>query len=463
MSVVTRHAVSGDVGNLATGNLATGETPNRVVRTPGPSPWPATARFGDDGRMTVGGVDLLEIATRFGTPAYVMDETDVRLRCRDYRAALPGAEIAYAAKAFLCRAMAVWVRSEGLGLDVCSAGELAVARAAGFPAGRIIMHGNAKTPAELRAAVDEGVGRIVIDNLAEINRLAALVPPGTRQRVLVRVIPDIDAGAHAAIRTGGEDHKFGLSITAGAAGEAVSRVLAQPRLELAGLHCHLGSQIGEVEPYERAARVLVEQLARIREAHGVILPELDLGGGHAIAYADGQHGLAPHRLAAVAHAVRERCAGAGLPAPHLVIEPGRAVSGPAGVTLYRVIAVKKGLRRTYVAVDGGMSDNPRPAMYGSRHEIRLVGRATRAGVRDHTVVGHHCETGDTLGEGVPLPADIRPGDVLAVAATGAYNHSMASTYNMTGRPPVVAVSRGRARLVVRREGPEDLMRRDVGL
>jgi diaminopimelate decarboxylase len=419
--------------------------------------------FDGEGRATIGGVDLKEVAERFGTPAYVMDETDVRLRCRTYRAALPQAEIAYAAKAFLCRAMVGWIRSEGLSLDVCSGGELAVARSVGFPGSKIIFHGNAKTPQELRAAVEAGVGRIVVDNVAEINRLAALVPVGMRQKVLVRVIPDIEAGACAAIRTAGEDQQFGLSLATGAAGEAVSRILGQPRLELAGLHCHLGSQITGVQPYEEAARVLVEQLARIRDTHGVVLPQLDLGGGHAIAYMAGQSGLTPAQLAEVAATVEQRSAGIGLPVPRLTFEPGRAISGPAGVTLYRVITVKKGLRRTYVAVDGGMGDNPRPAMYGSPYDMRMIGRRTTAGDRDYTVVGHHCETGDTLGRSVRLPADIRAGDVLVVAATGAYNHSMASTYNMTGRPPVIAMSRGAARLVVRREGAEDLMRRDVGL
>ncbi|MEW9533958.1 diaminopimelate decarboxylase [Microbispora sp. NPDC049125] len=436
------------------------ETP--VVTTAG-APWPVTMRFGPGGQATVAGAGLMDIARRFGTPAYVMDEADVRLRCRAYRAALPRAEVAYAAKAFLCRAIAAWVRSEGMSLDVCSAGELAVARAAGFPVEKIIFHGNAKTPGELRYALDEGVGRLVVDDIAEINRLAALMPAGRRQKVLIRVIPDVEAGAHAAIRTGGEDQKFGLSIASGAAAEAVRRVLGQPRLELVGLHCHLGSQIVSTDPYERAARVMVRLLAAIREEHGVVLPQLDLGGGHGIAYVSGEPALSPSRLALAAATVVERCTAAGLPVPRLTVEPGRAITGPAGVTLYRVIAVKKALRHTYVAVDGGMSDNPRPALYGSRYEIRMIGRATRAGERDYTIVGHHCEAGDTLAEGVRLPADIRPGDVLVVAATGAYNHSMASTYNMTGRPPVVAVSHGRARLVVRREGQEDLMRRDVGL
>jgi diaminopimelate decarboxylase len=427
-------------------------------------PWSAGTHFEPGGGATVGGVALTEIATRFGTPAYVIDETDLRERCRAYRAALPRAEVVYAAKAFLCRAMASWVREEGLGLDVASGGELAVALSVGFPAERIVFHGNAKTPQELSAAVEAGVGRIVVDTLAEINHLAALVPFGRRQKILIRVIPDIDAGAHSAIRTGGEDQKFGLSIASGAAGEAVTRALGQSSLDLAGLHCHLGSQILTPEPYERAARTLVEQLGRIRDAHGVVLPELDLGGGHGIAYLDGEKGLDLESYARrVEDAVRAHAAWLGLPVPRLIIEPGRAVSGPAGLTLYRVIAVKRGLSRVFVAVDGGMSDNPRPCLYGARYTARMVGRRSSEATRAATIVGHHCEAGDTIAEDVELPADIRPGDLIAVAATGAYHHSMASTYNMTGRPPVVAVAGGRARLVVRREEPADLMGRDVGL
>ncbi|MCW2879486.1 MAG: Diaminopimelate decarboxylase [Sphaerisporangium sp.] len=427
-------------------------------------PWPSTTVFGPHGEATVAGASLMEIANRFGTPAYVIDETAVRDRCRAYRAALPQAEIAYAAKAFWCRAMASWIRAEGLSLDVCSAGELTVALSAGFPVERIIFHGNAKTPRELAIAVNEGVGRIVVDNIAEISRLAALVPLGYRQKVLIRVIPDVGAGAYAAIRTGGEDQQFGLSIATGAAGEAVARVLGQPRLELTGLHCHLGSQISSPEPYETAVRVMVQQMARIRDTSGVALPELDLGGGHGIAYLDGEHGLSLERFAQrVGGALLESAAGLGLPAPRLIVEPGRAISGPAGVTLYRVISVKKGLTRTYVAVDGGMSDSPRHSLYGAPYQVRMIGRESRAGTRGFHVVGHHCEAGDVLVEDASLPADIHPGDVIVMAATGAYHHSMASTYNLTGRPPVVAVGKGGARLVVRREGPEDLMRRDVGL
>ncbi|WP_433428424.1 diaminopimelate decarboxylase [Nonomuraea sp. CA-141351] len=429
-------------------------------------PWSATTRFRPV--ACVGGVPLMDIVERFGTPAYVVDEADVRGRCRAFRTALPGADILYAAKAFLCRAMATWVRQEGLGLDVCSGGELAIARSVGFPADRIVFHGNAKTPHELAEAVEYGVGRIVVDNLAEVVRLAMLVPPGHRQKVLVRVIPDIEAGAHAAIRTGGEGQKFGLSIASGDAAAAVARVLRQPELELVGLHCHLGSQIRSLEPYEQAARIMVEQLAAIRDAYGIALPQLDLGGGQGIAYLEGEHGLTPDEYATtVTKAIEERCATLHLPVPRLTIEPGRSISGPAGLTLYRVIAVKRTIDRThdrtFVAVDGGMSDNPRPSLYGARYAARLIGRRSAMADRPATLVGHHCEAGDVIAENVPLPADIRPGDVIAVPATGAYHYSMASTYNLTGRPPVIAVAEGAARMVVRREEIDDLLRRDVGL
>jgi diaminopimelate decarboxylase len=436
----------------------------RPAVAPDASPWSETTRFEPGGYAGAGGVALMDIADRFGTPAYVIDETDVRHRCRSFAAALPGARIAYAAKAFLCRAMAAWIREEGLSLDVCSGGELAIARSVGFPAERIIFHGNAKTPLELRDAVEYGVGRIVVDNLAEIARLAVLTLPGRRQKVLLRLVPDVLAGAHAAIRTGGEDQKFGLSIASGDAAMAITRVLGRPELELVGLHCHLGSQIGTAEPYELAARIMVRQLAEVRDLHGVVLPELDLGGGQGIAYLQGEHGLDPHDFGTVVtKAIQERCAGLGLPLPRLTVEPGRALIGPGGLTLYRVIAVKRTLTRTFVAVDGGMSDNPRPSLYGAQYTVRMVGRRHTAATHRATLAGHHCESGDVIAEDVELPADVRAGDVVAVAATGAYNYSMASTYNLTCRPPVIAVLDGRARVVVRREDEDDLMRRDVGL
>ncbi|MEV4442843.1 diaminopimelate decarboxylase [Streptomyces sp. NPDC049577] len=444
--------------------LAPAEPPSSPAEEPRPvSVWPASTATLPSGALAVGGVALGELADRFGTPSYVVDEDEVRARARAWRAALPGADVAYAGKAFLSRAMVRWIAEEGLSLDVCSAGELELAAHAGFPADRIVLHGNAKSPEDLRTALRLGVGRIVIDSTGEITRLAALVPPGERQKVLVRVVPGVTAGAHAAVRTGVEGQKFGLPVAGGEAEDAVARVLGQPRLELVGLHCHLGSQIASVAPYVTAVRRLVALLSRLRDTHGVTFPELDLGGGFAIPHHDGDPAFSP---AVYADRVRAeltlRCAYADLPVPRLTVEPGRWIAGPAGVALYRVLAVKTTGSRTFVAVDGGMSDNPRPALYGVRYTVRLAGRVSVVPSRSMTVVGRHCEAGDILAEDVPLPGDLRPGDLLAVPASGAYQVSMASAYNMIGRPPVAAVSGGRARLLIRRETAEDLRARDVG-
>ncbi|MDK9495007.1 diaminopimelate decarboxylase [Streptomyces katrae] len=431
--------------------------------TDGPGVWPASAGRAAHGALTVAGVELAEVAERFGTPVYVLDEGEVRGRCRTYREAFPGADVFYAAKAFLSRAMVRWVHEEGLGLDVCSAGELELAVTAGFPPERIVLHGNAKSPRDLGTALRLGVGRIVIDSPSEIARIAAAVGPGGRQKVMVRVVPGVSAGGHDKIRTGTDGQKFGLSATDGSAARAVARVLAQPQLELTGLHCHIGSQITEAEPYLTALRRMVALMAGVRDAHGTVLPELDLGGGHGIAYRPGEPSL---DVAALARGLRdglaEACAAARLPVPRLAVEPGRAVVGPAGVAVYRVLAVKRTGDTLFVAVDGGMSDNPRPALYGVRYAPRLIGRAPAAAPRTATVVGRHCEAGDVLAAGVELPGDVRPGDLIAVPVAGAYHLSMASGYNMVGRPPVVAVHEGAARLLVRRETFEDLRRRDVG-
>ncbi|GAA1366059.1 diaminopimelate decarboxylase [Streptomyces beijiangensis] len=427
-----------------------------------PSVWPASAVSGPAGDLLVGGVSLAGLAGQYGTPLYVLDETEVRTRARAWLRAVPGAEVVYAAKAFLSRAVADWVREEGLGLDVCSAGELELAMSRGFPAARIVMHGNAKSPEDLRAALRHGVGRIVIDSDCEIARLAAHVPGPDPQRVMVRVLPGIEAGAHHKIRTGTEGQKFGLSLTSGDAEDAVARVLGQPRLELVGLHCHLGSQIASTEPYARAAHRMVGFLARIRERHGVTLPELDLGGGFAVPYLPGDPAPAP---AAFGRRIRDElaraCAEFDFPEPRLTLEPGRSVIAPAGVALYRVLSVKRSGREVFVAVDGGMSDNPRPSLYGARYTARMVGRSSAAPMRTATVVGRHCEAGDVLAESVELPEDIRPGDLLAVPASGAYHLSMASGYNLVGRPPLVAVAGGQERLLLRRETFEDCMRREV--
>ncbi|HSZ40465.1 MAG TPA: diaminopimelate decarboxylase [Trebonia sp.] len=418
--------------------------------------------MGPDGAITVSGLRLGSLAAAYGTPAYILDEADVRYRCREYAAALPDGEVAYAGKAFLCRAMARWVEQEGLSLDTCSAGELAIARAAGFPAARVILHGNAKTPADLQAAFSYGVSRVVADNAAEIVRLAALSP--RRQRVLIRVTPGVDAHAHPAVATGIEDQKFGFSLSSGAAADAVARVLTHPELELAGVHCHLGSQLTDLTAYEAAVRKLTAFTAQIRDRHGVTVGELNLGGGHAVPYLDTD---AEFDLTEFARRVRRvlasECVRLRLPLPHLAIEPGRAIINRAMITLYRVLAVKHTAGgRTFVAVDGGMSDNPRPELYGARYTVRLV-RPSRAPDQTVTVVGRHCEAGDIIAADVPLPEDVRPGDLLAVPGTGAYGHSMASNYNMVTRPPVIAVRDGAARVLIRRETTSDLLIRDIGL
>ncbi|MFE3126710.1 diaminopimelate decarboxylase, partial [Streptomyces hydrogenans] len=375
------------------------------------SVWPATTTEEPGGRVLLAGVPLDDIADAHGTPVYVLDEAEIRYRCRTYRSAFPDADVHYAAKAFLCRGLVRLVDEEGLGLDVCSAGELELAVTAGFPPERILLHGNAKSPADLDTALRLGVGRIVIDSASEIARLAAAVGPRGHQKVMLRVTPGVGAGGHAKIRTGTDDQKFGLSLRDGHAQHAVARVLGQPQLELTGLHCHLGSQITGTKPYLTALRRLVGLTARIRDAHGVVLPELDLGGGHGIAYRPGDPVLDPTALARrLRAALAESCAAARLPVPRLLVEPGRAVVGPAGVAVYRVLAVKTTPGHAFVAVDGGMSDNPRPALYGVRYAPRLIGRRSNAPTARTTVAGRHCEAGDILAEDVALPADLRPGD-----------------------------------------------------
>lgn len=420
--------------------------------------------------LAVSGVRLAEIAESYGTPVYVIDEADVRARCQAYRAALPQAEIAYAGKAFLSRAMINWVEQEGLALDVCSGGELALARHAGFPADRIILHGNAKTPREVQRALACGVGRIVVDSFYEITQLAATADPAYPQKILIRVTPGVDAGAHPAVATGVEDQKFGFSLAGGGAADAVRQIMRRqqaqrPALRLVGLHCHLGSQISAVEPFLLAVRKMVALTAWIRDEFDVVLPELNLGGGHAVPYHDGDPDF---DLAAFARLVpqtlREACHSYELPIPRLTVEPGRAIVARAGVTVYRVLTMKQTASgQTLVAVDGGMSDNPRPALYGASYTARLIGRDSDADPEPMTVVGRYCEAGDVIARDVPLPSDLRPGDLLAVPCTGAYQHSMASTYNQVGRPPVIAVRDGVSRVLIRRETVEDLRSRDVGM
>lgn len=428
-----------------------------------PGLWPSSARADCAGELYLGGLPLSHLATLHGTPCYVLDLDDVRLRCGEYRQTLPGVEIAYASKAFLSAAVIRLIHDEGLSLDVCSAGELALALASGYPPDRIVLHGNVKTPEDLKAALSARVGRIVVDSLDEIEQLATLAR--RRQDVLIRVTPEVAAGAHRAVVTGVADQKFGFGLEDGAALEAAERVLSHPNLRLLGPHCHLGSQISSVAPYELAARRLVGLLAELNRRFGYRATQLNLGGGHGIRYTRDDTAL---DLVSFAHrvpeAIRLACQRERVERPALTVEPGRAIVGPAAVALYRVAAVKgRPGGRTFVAVDGGMSDNPRPALYGARYTARLVGRPARALPRPVTVVGRHCEAGDVLATDVALPEDVRAGDILALAASGAYQCSMASSYNLVGRPPVVGVSGGDHRLLVRRESESDLFGRDLDL
>lgn len=428
---------------------------------------PRSARIDARGRLNVAGCDVADLAVEHGTPLYLYDEEELRVRCREYSAALgDGSLIAYAGKAFLCGAMVRLVDDEGLALDVASGGELQLGLRAGFPAARMVFHGNDKSEAELRLALHERVGRIVVDSLEEVDRVELLIASGLPvPKVWVRVTPGVEAHTHEHVLTGADDSKFGFTVSTGAARDAAVRVHKSEAMELAGLHCHIGSQIADAAPFARAASVVAELAADIGRSTGVPPGELNLGGGLAVPYTSDDvsaPSIAEH-VAGVRRAYSAAAAAAGLdPVPRLVLEAGRSIAGPAGITLYTVGSVKEipGVR-TYVAVDGGMGDNPRPAMYGSRYEAFLPERASAARPLVATVAGRHCEQGDLLVRDAHLPAGVVAGDVLATPVTGAYSSSMASNYNLFARPAVVFVRDGRARVVVRRETFDDLVARDV--
>jgi diaminopimelate decarboxylase len=396
----------------------------------------------------------------------VFDEADFRARAHAFKSAFGGATVFYAGKAFLCTAVVRILAEEGLSLDVCSGGELAVALAGGMPAERIGLHGNNKSVAELTRAVEAGVGRIIVDSFAEIERLTAIARErAVRPNVMVRVTVGVEAHTHEYIATAHEDQKFGFSLSSGTAFEAVRRVLDGGVLKLRGLHSHIGSQIFDTSGFELSARRLMALQAQIRDELGVELPEADLGGGFGIAYTTQDDPAGPATLAdELFKIVKQECAAQHLDVPHLSIEPGRAIVGPAMFTLYEVGTVKDvdGIR-TYVSVDGGMSDNIRTALYDAAYSATVAGRASSAPPMLARVVGKHCEAGDVVVKDEFLPADVRVGDLLAVPGTGAYCRSMASNYNHVPRPPVIAVADGRARVIVRRETEDDLLRLDVGV
>ncbi|WTM18135.1 diaminopimelate decarboxylase [Isoptericola halotolerans] len=451
------------------------------------APWSSGVRRRADGEVEVAGVPVSGLATEHGTPAYVLDEADFRARARAYRSAFEaafaavgaGVDVYYAGKALLTVAVARWATQEGLRVDTASGGELAVALRADVPGAAIGLHGNNKSDAEVLAALDAGVGRIIVDSLVEIERVAGLAASrGVVAPVMVRVTTGVHAGGHEYISTAHEDQKFGLSVNPGPDGgtspalAALDAVVARPELELLGIHSHIGSQILEPSGFEAAARVVLQLRADLSARTGVLVAEVDLGGGYGIAYLPGEEALEPAPVAvSVAQAVAAISRELGTPLPRFSIEPGRAIVGPAGLTLYTVGTVKPvtvsddaagTFTRLYVSVDGGMSDNIRPALYGADYHAELVGRTSDAVPVLARVVGKHCESGDVVVHQVMLPGDVRAGDLLAVAATGAYGRSMASNYNALARPPVVAVADGTSRVLVRRETVEDLLALDQG-
>lgn len=437
-----------------------------------PLVWPSSAIRNRHGALEIGGVDVRDAVTEFGSPLFVFDEDDLRVRARRYRSAYVGAGagiVYYAAKAFLCTAVARWVNEEGLGIDVASGGELAVALRAGVSGDRLLLHGNNKSMAEIEAAVMARVGRIVIDSFEDIVRVAdAAGRAGVVQPVLVRVTVGVEAHTHEFIATAHEDQKFGLSLASGAVDEAVRRIVKLPSLDLVGLHSHIGSQIFDAAGFQVSAARVVSLAQRLWDEQGIEIEELNLGGGMGIAYLDSDDPLNVDDMAAqISEIVGKECAAAGIPTPSLSFEPGRAIVGPSGVTIYEVGTVKqvdldRGAVRTYVSVDGGMSDNIRTALYDAEYTVTLASRESTAEPALCRVVGKHCESGDIVVRDAWLPSDLAPGDLLAVAATGAYCRSMASNYNYLPRPGVVAAQSGHLTVMLRRETLDDLLSLDPG-
>jgi diaminopimelate decarboxylase len=430
--------------------------------------FPRTAVFADGRLAALGGVEVERLAAEHGTPLWVVDRAELVGRMREYREAFgPEVGVVYAAKALCVTGVLQLAAREGLWVDVASGGELATTAAAHVPMERVVFHGNNKSVAELEEAARLGVGRIVVDSFAELERLADVAARFEHLfRVLLRVTPGVETDTHAHIRTGHDDSKFGFTLSAGLADRAVDRAVELPGVELVGLHSHVGSQILAGDAFESAVVAMVELLVRMRMRHRAELPELNLGGGLGIAYTrdDLPVPIAEYARRLLA-AVDAECASLGVERPRLFVEPGRSISGPSGVTLYRVGTVKEipGVN-TYVAVDGGMSDNPRPALYEARYEFAPAGPGKPVTqTRLVAVAGKHCETGDVLARDVPLPVDLAEGELLAVAATGAYNQAMASNYNRLARPAMVLVGDGRAELLLRGETVQDVLSHDVPL
>ena len=420
------------------------------------------------GNLTVSGVDMVALAKEYGTPLYVMDETMIRTVCRKFRDSISryyqgNGLVCYASKAFSCKEIYRIMKSEGIGIDAVSIGELYTAFSVDFPAEHICFHGNNKTEEELRYAVEKNVGRIIVDNLTELENLDRIAGEmGKKPGVMFRIKPGIDAHTHDFIRTGQIDSKFGFALETGEAMEIVLEALQMEHLCLKGVHCHIGSQIFELEPFELAAQRMVEFMAQVRDRTGYIIEQLDLGGGFGICYTQQDAALRyDSYMEKVSVVVKSCCERLNFPQPFMMLEPGRSIVGPYGVTLYTAGAIKEIPNvRTYAAVDGGMTDNPRYALYQSTYEAVVANRMDQPKTATVTLAGKCCESGDLLGEHMPIQP-VQSGDIVAVLSTGAYNYSMASNYNRLCRPAVVMVKDGQPRLIVRRESLEDLLRNDL--
>ncbi len=435
--------------------------------------WPDSARRSDFGELTIGGIGINALVAEYGSPLFIFDEEHVRRRARNYVKAFNTSEVPtdiyYASKAFLTTKVAKWLVDEGLRIDVCTEGELEVALLAGVDPALILFHGNNKSVAELERAVDVGVSRIVVDSLIEIHRLNQIAAVrGVTQQVLIRITVGVEAHTHEAIATAHEDQKFGLSIASGAAIDAVETVIAAPSLSLLGLHSHIGSQIFDASGFEIAAHRVVDFAAQIKSTFNFTVSELNVGGGMGIAYVTGDDPLDVEHMAKAIHdIIKSECARVHLPIPQLAVEPGRAIVGGAAVTIYEIGTVKPvdvsdDLTRSFISVDGGMSDNIRTALYDAEYTVSIASRESAGVPVQSRVVGKHCESGDIVVRDTLLPADLAPGDLLAVAATGAYCRPMSSNYNYLPKPAVISVKDGKSEVLLRRETLADLFILDPG-
>jgi len=424
------------------------------------------------GELSIAGCSAEKIVKEFGSPIFVLDEADFYLRTKAWKTALEqsfgGGQLYYAAKSFICVEVARWLKELKVGLDVCTQGELATALAANFPAADIEFHGNNKSEAEILFAIKSAVGTIVIDSFDELSRVAKIAnQEGRIQKVYLRLTPGVDTHTHEFISTAHEDVKFGFSIASGDAQIAIDKCMAEKSLNLAGIHCHIGSQIFEVDSFKLAAKRLIAVLAAFRDKYSKELPELNIGGGYGIAYTNNETAISPfHVIPAIAQEIKDECAKAKLSIPKISIEPGRAIVGPTTTTIYlvgttKLVKLEDGSTRKYISVDGGMSDNIRPALYGATYSAFLANRSSSEKSISSRIVGKHCESGDILIPEIELPADIKAGDLLAIPATGAYGRSMASNYNHMPRPSVIAVKDGQGREILRRENEADLLNLDV--